>query len=513
MSDDGDDIYGEEALTPIRPTKGKKGAVSIEALLPSEVPEGEDTDRVLAFFPLNDFGNAKRLIVRFGEDLMFVRDVGWYAWNGACWNHADGADEAVKKAHMVAQAIAGEVKALKETPGKAEERIPPLARHCVQSGNAARVASMLSTAATYLTVPGDTLDTDPHLLAAPNGTVRLGTHCAMRGSVREDRITRVLGVDYAQGASCPKFESFLVDIMPDPDMRAFLQRIFGYCLTASTIEQAFFIFWGSGNNGKSVLMNLMRAAMGEYAMNSPVSTFLAKREGNGGSEASPDLARLPGARLVTAAEPPEGARLDEAKVKEMSSGELMTARHLNQGFFDYRPVFKAIISTNHRPTIRGADHGIWRRIRLVPFTVQIEADKVDRNLEAKLMKELPGILQWMITGAEEWFAVGLRPPAKAIAAVEDYRASEDPVGEFLKARCELTRDAQDPSTGRAYEISAKRLRAEYKAWCEEEGLEPLGAKTFGSKVIARGITTRKSMGLTLYVGVHLNSDPIPGQGE
>jgi putative DNA primase/helicase len=277
-------------------------------------------------------------------------------------------------------------------------------------------------------------------------------------------------------AQCPKFESFLVDIMPDPDMRAFLQRIFGYCLTASTIEQAFFIFWGSGNNGKSVLMNLMRAAMGEYAMNSPVSTFLAKREGNGGSEASPDLARLPGARLVTAAEPPEGARLDEAKVKEMSSGELMTARHLNQGFFDYRPVFKAIISTNHRPTIRGADHGIWRRIRLVPFTVQIEADKVDRNLEAKLMKELPGILQWMITGAEEWFAVGLRPPAKAIAAVEDYRASEDPVGEFLKARCEITRDAQDPSTGRAYEISAKRLRAEYKAWCEEEGLEPLGAK-------------------------------------
>jgi putative DNA primase/helicase len=510
MSDE--DIYGD--LAPVGGKKSKNKAADIDALMPDKPQADADVDHALAFADLNDFGNANRLIQRFGEDLLFVREVGWFHWDGVRWNHEAGHDGAIKRAHQTAQAMRNEVLALKEQPGKSTERIGLLMRHAVQSGNQSRISSMLAAAEPYKTVPGDSLDANPFLLAAPGGAIALGAHCQSIPNRREDHCTRSLRVPFKAGAECPKFERFVADIMPDPDMRGFLQRILGYCLTASTREQAFFIFWGSGNNGKSTLMNVVRHIMGDYAMNSPVSTFLAKRDGNSGAEASPDLARLPGARLVTAAEPPENARLDEAKVKEMSSGELMTARHLNQGFFDFRPVFKAIISTNHRPTIRGADHGIWRRIRLVPFTVQIADEKVNRNLEAELIEEAPGVLQWMLTGLEEWFAIGLRPPAKAIAAVEDYRASEDPVGEFLKARCEITRDYPDPATGKAFEIGAKALRASYKAWCDEEGLEPLGAKTFGSKVLARGITTRKSHGLTVYVGVHLNSDPVAdGRGE
>jgi putative DNA primase/helicase len=372
----------------------------------------------------------------------------------------------------------------------------------------ARVQGMLTAAAPHLLQPADTLDSDPYLLAAPNGTIELGAHCELRPSAREDRITRVLGANYNPKADCPRWRQFLKQVMPDREMRDFLQRIAGYCLTGSTREQAFFIFYGTGNNGKTTFMNMLRHVMLSYAMNSPVSTFLAKRDGADGANASPDLARLPGARLVSAAEPPEGARLDEAKVKEMASGEPMTVRHLNQGFFEFRPVFKAIISTNHRPVIRGTDRGIWRRIRLVPFTVSIPEDQIDRNLEAKLLEEAEGILQWALTGCEEWVAgQGLRAPAAAIAAVESYRADEDPVGEFLKARCEVS-EAINPSTNKRFETSAKRLREHYMEWCKNEGLDPLSGKAFGSKLTGRGIERRKTGGNTVYVGVHLNADVI-----
>ncbi len=504
MSHPEDPYAGEEGLAPVRQSKAAKKA-SLDAMLP-EMPEASgDLDGTLAFADMNDFGNANRLIHRHGDDMLFVRDIGWFIWDRTRWNHETGSDEAIKRAHLTARAIVSEVHALKDRGDKYVDRAGLLARHAVASGNQAKTHAMLAAAAVYKSQRIEALDSDPFLLASPGGTIRLASQCSMRENRRDDLMTRSLGTAYREGAQCPIWEKFLIDIMPDADMRAFLQRICGYCLTASTSEQAFFIFWGSGKNGKSTFVDAIREVMGDYAINSPVSTFLAKRDGNSGSEASPDLARLPGARLVTAAEPPEGARLDEAKIKEMSGGELMTARHLNQGFFDFKPVFKAVISTNHRPSIRGADHGIWRRVRLVPFTVQIPDNKVDRDLGNKLRKEREGILQWMITGAEDWFQQGLNPPKQAIAAVEDYRASEDPVGEFLKARCELPGDMPDPSTGRPYEIGAKALRAAYKAWCDEEGLEPLRDKAFGSKVIARGISTRKSHGLTVYVGVCLRT--------
>ncbi|HEY1630812.1 MAG TPA: phage/plasmid primase, P4 family [Rhizomicrobium sp.] len=507
MSDHGDP-FDEEDLTPVAAPKGSKRKAERGAFAPGDADEGDDVDRVLSYAPLNDFGNAKRLQTRFGEDLMHVEKVGWFTWDGARWDVESGEAHAIKRGHQVSQQIIAEAKALQAKPGKVSpERIDRLYAWSVQTGNTSRVSAMLAASKPYLAERVEALDADTYLLAAPNGTIELSTHCELRESRRADRITRVLGVKYNTAAQCPRFEAFLEQIMPDEEMRAFLQRILGYCLTGSMREQVFFIFYGTGSNGKSTLMNIIRFIMASYAMNSPIATFLAKREGSGGAEASPDLARLPGARMVSAAEPPEGARLDEAKVKDMSGGETMTVRHLNQGFFDFRPVFKAVISTNHKPVIRGTDRGIWRRIRLVPFTVSIPDDKIDRNLEAKLLEEAEGILQWMLDGCEEWFATGLRPPEAAIAAVEAYRADEDPVGEFLKARCEVSAHAINPSTARPFETSAKRLREVYTEWCKDEGLDPLTGRTFGTKLTGRGIERRKTGGNTVYVGVHVVGDP------
>ncbi|HWY14415.1 MAG TPA: phage/plasmid primase, P4 family [Rhizomicrobium sp.] len=477
---------------------------------PDDGPEeGDALDRALAFQPLNDFGNGNRLFARHGEDLMHVKNIGWFCWNGSKWDLERGDAEAVKRGHRVAQAVTEEAKALKAKPGRGgPERVDRLFAWSVATGNMGRVRGMLDAAEPYLTQAVDALDADPFLAACANGTVTLSLNCRRRESVRTDRISRALAAPFDAEASCPRFETFMEEILPDPDMRSFVQRIFGYCLTGSIREQKFFLFWGSGRNGKSTLINVMRQVMGDYAMSSPVSTFLAKKEGNSGADASPDLARLPGARLVTAAEPPEGARLDESRIKEMTGGDPMTVRHLNKGFFEFRPCFKAIISTNHQPTIRGTDHGIWRRVLLVPFKVMIPVE--DRDLEQKLAREAPGIMQWMLAGVEAWLERGLDPPETAIAATESYRADQDPVGEFLKAKCEVTGDYRDPASGERYEVGAKELRGAYKAWCEDEGLDALPAKTFGAKLAGHGIEKRKTRGLTVYVGLALQRVEFEG---
>jgi putative DNA primase/helicase len=436
-------------------------------------------------------------------------------WDGQRWDREGGAAGAMMAAHKVALAIREEAKALKQGRGSnAEDRVARLFAWALQSGNQSKARAMIDAAQSYLTKRVTVLDANPMLAACTNGTIVLKRETTyLRPSEREDLMTRRLGVPFVTGTECPQWMKFLERVMPDSDMREFLQRIAGYCLTGSSEEQCCFIHYGTGANGKSTFINVLRHIMGDYAMNSPVSTFLAKREGAGGSEASPDIARLPGVRLLTASEPPEGARLDEGQVKAMTSNEVVTARHLNQGFFEFRPCFKLMISTNHYPRIRGTDAGIWRRIRLVPWTVRITDEEKDMHLEEKLIAEAPGILQWMIDGAEQWRQRGLDPPAKAKAAVEDYKAAQDPVGEFLSARCTITGEYLRPGTDKPYQVTAKAMLASYKQWCEEEGLDVMTNNAFVAKLLGKGITKKKSNGNSVYVGVALNADlDKPDQG-
>ncbi len=504
MSGTGDPYEDEDDLEPVS-ARAAKRKDELAVLDPGEAAEGDDVDTTLAFKPLNDFGNAIRLKMRFGDDMMHVSNMGWHVWDGVRWDREHGQDEAVKRGHQVAEAIRGEAAALKARFKRGRDgRVAALLKAAVATGNMARVHGMLAAAEPYLKVAVDDLDADPFLLATPSGTVELGPHCTLRENRREDRMTRAVSVPWNTRAMCPRWERFLEEIMPQPDMRAFLQRIMGLTLTGSTRDNGFFIFWGGGDNGKSTFMNIMRAILAEYAAVTPITSFIEKRDGYGGGQASPDMARLPGARLVTASEPKENARLDESLVKDITGGDRMIARHLNQGFFEFNPQCKVIVPTNHRPIIRGTGHAIWKRIKLVPFTVQIPKERIDRALEAKLKEELPGIFQWMITGCEDWFVQGLNPPAEASAALEEYRADQDLVGEFLKSRCVLTGDGIDDRTNRPYEAAAKKLREAFLAWCKEEGNDaPLSNRAFGEKLMSHGLKRRKSVGLTIYVGVHL----------
>jgi len=513
MSEEIDDPFAGELEQDGGGRRKRKAAEPLIA--PEDAGEGDvDLDLALAFQPMNDFGNANRLIRRYGEDLMFVKNVGWFAWDGARWDRERGDGEFTKRGHLLSKAIRGEFRALKEKKPEYAEVAGKLWAWGVQSGNTARINGMMAAAEPYLSQPIDSLDAEPFLVVAQNGTIELGQHAELRKSRREDRITRILGAGFDTRARRDRWDGFIARVLPDAEIRDFVQRFMGYCLTGETNAHLLLILYGLGRNGKTVFMNIMRRILADYATSLPAASILAKREGASGSEASPDLADLPGVRLVTVSEPPEGGRLDESRIKEITGGEFaMKVRHLNKGFFEFRPQFKMMIATNHRPTIRGTDKGIWSRIALIPFTAQIPESEIDPGLEEKLWAERDGILQWLLTGAEEWRVRGLALPQKIKDAVEDYRADQDPVGEFLKARCEVCPESINPATDKPFEVTAKRLREAYVEWCKEEGLDPMGGKAFGSKLTGMGIQRRKSNGNKIYIGLHINADPVDlGQG-
>jgi hypothetical protein len=188
---------------------------------------------------------------------------------------------------------------------------------------------------------------------------------------------------YDPNAEAPIFHKFIREVVPDDEVRIFLQRFFGYCLTGSTKEQAILMLWGEGSNGKSTLVDLLNWLLGDYALVTPFASLLHTDQRRGG-EPTPDLARMPGARLVSAAEPETGARFAESMLKQLTGGEKMTVRHLRQDFFEFKPQFKLCLSFNNKPYIRGQDEGIWRRLLLVPFN--------QRFVDADRLKENPGAL-------------------------------------------------------------------------------------------------------------------------
>jgi len=249
-------------------------------------------------------------------------------------------------------------------------------------------------------------------------------------------ITKMMPVDYDPHATCPRFDAFLERVQPDAAMRGFLQRWFGLSMTALPVQK-FLYCYGMGANGKSVLAGLMRRMMGDYATMVRIESLTGKNR-KSGSDATPDLMRLIGARAAITNEPEEGERLQEQKVKEMTGGDEMLVRNLHSDFVAFTPYFKLTFTGNHKLDIRGTDDGIWRRPLLCPFDVQIPEEERDETLGDTLFaEERSGILNWMIAGLIDYLERGLQEPPSVIQATEDYRKDSDPVGDFLATGCEI----------------------------------------------------------------------------
>lgn len=437
--------------------------------------------------PLTDLGNAERFVAQHGEIARYsVPWSKWLIWDGTRWE-LDGKLRVMQLAKQTARSILDE--AIDETD---KEQRTKILKHAFATEGERRLAAMVTLARSFLPVTPETLDAQPWLLNTDSGTVDLKTG-ELRPHDRGDLLTKIAPVTYDPDARCPRFLAFLDRIMEGKtDAITFLQRAIGYSLTGSTVERIILILYGEGKNGKSTLLEVIRALLGDYARRTPTETLLVNRHQN----VPNDVARLQGIRFVSASEAEEGQRLAEAKVKDLTGGDTVTARFFYGEFFDFAPTFKLWLSTNHKPVVRGTDHAIWDRIKLVPFLVRIPQEEQDPHLKEALIAEGPGILQWAIQGCLDWQRDGLGEPESVRQATAAYRSEMDVIGAFLGDRCEL---------GRALSVTAKDLYAAYTKWCDETGEKPLTQTAIGRRLTERGLDQARDMSSRMWIGISLKS--------
>ena len=461
------------------------------ALIADAVARYDPTSPMLAANQ-TDIGNAERFEAFAGARFRFVHAWGaWLAYDGRRWAR-DGDGAIVRMARDTLRAMAAQAASMPE--GDARSR---LENHAIASERASRVSAMLTLAQSLLPVAVDHLDRELDRLNCHNGTLDLhdGT-LQPHGSA--DLLTRMVPVPFDPTAVCPLWEAFLDRVLGgNRALVEFIQRAVGYSLTGHTTEQVLFLLHGTGANGKSTFVETLRALLGDYATIADFSTFL-RRDSDG---ARNDLARLVGARFVPAVEADAGAFLAESLVKQVTGGDTITARFLFKEFFDYRPQFKIWLAANHKPNIAGGDHGIWRRIRLVPFTVTIPETERDPNLVARLVEELPGILAWAVRGCLAWRIGGLGLPDAVRSATNSYRDEMDAFAPFLDGCC-----VAEPSA----RMTAKDLYGAYQAWCAANGEKERSQKALGTRLLERGLTKgRGTAGVRIWDGLRLRRADEP----
>lgn len=452
-------------------------------------PNGRGDRRDRGRFEATDLGNSERFVANHSEDVYYCYPLGkWFVWAGSRWKIDDAgavqrlAKETVRGVLLEAHRAAGD-----ETSNK-------LTRWAMTSQSEARIRAMLELAKSELPISPDGLDADPDFLNCINGTVDLRTG-ELRSHRREDHITKLAPVEYAPESTAPVWRAFLERVLPTEELRSFVRRAVGYSITGDTSEQCLFINYGPGANGKSTFQEAIAAALGDYAMRTPTETLMAKRTG-----AVPnDVARLKGARFVAASETEEGRRLAESVVKDLTGQDTISARFMRAEWFDFKPTHKLWLSTNHRPEIRGTDNAIWRRIRLIPWTVTVPPAERDHKLAEKLRVELPGILVWMVSGCLEWRRDGLRAPDEVKRATVEYRAEMDVLAGFLADCCE---------TGERHRSYARELYATYKRWCADTGEAVESQKKFGGRLAERGFLKERDgrTGRSMWFGLHINAE-------
>lgn len=418
----------------------------------SGTSDGEPEDAPIGF-RLSDLGNGQRLAHRIHGKAMYCHPAKrWYVYDGTRWAQDDRGwiHQAAK------QSVLTMYDAVSALPDKERAALLKHA-HTSESDRAIKAAISQASSEPEITVLPDQFDRDPMLLNVKNGTLDLRTG-ELRPHDSLDMISALAPVVFDPDATCPRWTAFLGQIFEgNAALIRYIQKALGYTLTGLTIERAVFCLWGVGKNGKSTLLKVTAQILGEYARKTPTETLMLKR---GDSGPSNDIAILKGARLVTASETEESRKLNVAKVKDMSGDEELAARFLYGETFNFRPQFKLWISTNHKPIIPGNDRAMFDRFKLIPFTFRVEPDQINKRLEAELLEEAPGILNWLLVGCLAWQNEGLHDPETVTAAVTSYQQEMDQVGAFIADRCIV---------GANFRAASGDLYAAYKAWCEANG--------------------------------------------
>ncbi|ABL69094.1 hypothetical protein EO213_12880 [Paracoccus denitrificans] len=491
---------------------------------PSE-GQADDPFSDCAQYPLNDHGNGQRYARHYRDELIYVPRYGWHVWTGQRWQKDEDGIEVRRRAQMLGELISREIPHLRledwqmqiledgvqlrrrerelgrivsaggEEAEAAQQELdsmaPKLARlsgvekvllsvrkdhhgWAKTSGNTTRIDASIKEAGVGLAVSFERLNAAPLDVCCENGVMRFSVIPGDPESgmspmadmqfvphARDQLITKMMPVRYDPEAKRPIFDRFITRILPDPEVRRFVQRWFALNTTALTGEQKLVFFYGLGANGKSVLVDLIARMFGDYAATARIETLTGSTKKDG-SAATPDLVPLMLARMVRTSEPEEGEKLREGLIKQLTGGEPINVRPNFGEQIEVTPKFKITIQGNYRPEVRGRDDGIWRRLLIVPFDVTIPPKERDPDLGAKLWEERSGILNWLIEGLIDYLEGGLQEPPAVLSATNEYREESDPLGFFLESCCDVSGQPEDSET-------VKDLVQAFQFWQDEQG--------------------------------------------
>lgn len=438
-----------------------------------------------------DQGNADLLAERHAHRLRYVPARGqWIQWDGRRWRWCEDVGEITQAAVETIRAIRPESEAQRA--------------HKTKSLNRRALEAQVALAGRHpgMRVAAEDLDADPWILNTPSGVVDLRTG-QLRDSTPADNCTRITGCAHAPGAPAPRWQQFLADTFGEDDqMAAFVQRLAGYSALGLVTHHVLPFLHGSGGNGKSVFLDVLVEILGDYASTSPPAFLMA------GKQDESAIARLSGLRLVVCSEVSQSSRFDEAKVKLLTGGDQLTARHLYGRHFTFKPTHTLWLMGNHQPRVEAGGESFWRRLRLIPFTRTVPVEKRVEGLARQLVEsEGPAILDWIISGALDVQNAGMREPDQVMAATRAYAEEEDAIARFVAERLHI-------GGGSVVKVGTAEVRSAYMKWCRAEGEAEVSPQVFGRELRTRwGIDVTKSNGKKFYTGATLLADEDDDQPE
>jgi P4 family phage/plasmid primase-like protien len=469
-------------------------AFDTPALSGTDSRDGTDSTR-----PLSELGNARRLEDAHGGNIHFIHDAkSWLHWRGGAWVwDIDGAAVRGLAAKLPAQIYNEGGLHLADA-----EYFAKWSRTSQKERTVLATVSLLQDFE-QVRLPLSLVDADLFSVGFDNARQIINLKTGMaRPTLQSDLITKSLSVDrLGESSEAIRWKAFLNQIFnDDAELIDWLKRWCGYMLTGSTSEQIFIFCFGLGANGKSVLGDILRYILADYARAIASETLTESKRAAG--SATPDLAELVGARMAMSAETEDGAALAESLIKSLVSGDTMTVRKLYTAPVQFTPQFKLMMLGNHKPIIKGNDHGIWRRVRLIPFRRTFKPEERDAALSDKLKAEAPHILAWMVEGCLDWQKRGLKDtPVTIQHATGDYQEEQDLIGTWMAECCE-----QSPRN----ESSSTEIYTNYKNWCMDNGLRPASNVGLSRRLSERGFYSRKSNGSRLWTGLSVGNSSYSG---
>lgn len=444
----------------------------------------------------SDVGNAERLIALHGKDLKYnVNDGKWYVWNGSYWEK-----DVNFKVDNLYRSVLRRFQSAIPTIDLVDENETKKAREkanafVLRNETDGKIKATINQAKTFNNISFVESDMDDYLLNTPKETINL-RDLSQKQHDRKDLITQVAGVNCNPNTECPNWLAFLNRIFcGDQELINYVQKAVGYSLTGDMTEQCLFMLWGGGANGKSTFVKALEDIMGTYSATIKGETLM---ESKGQEGARGDLARLTNKRVVIASELQEGQVFNEPLLKVLSAGETLPVRFMYQEEFMLKPKFKLWIMTNKKPKVKGNDHGIWRRWRMIPFKYKFTEKEKDPNFyEEKLKPELEGILLWAITGYQMWKEQGFEAPEEVKEAVEDYKMDMDQVARFIEDCC---------VTGEKQECTGREMYDEYVNWCINEGEQyKMTNHKLARDLKEKGFINKRRTSGKYWVGISIDS--------